>query len=366
MTSMKPKLSDRLRIVWAITAKDITDASKNKTMIAIALGVAFLMLSSQALPLLLKLSAKPTIVIYDAGRSGLLAGLKDSSDLRLRGVASQDQLEERLGEASGVELGLVIPPDFDQMVGAGDPVQLPGYFAHHVGSSDAAETSAFFEKKLADLVGLPVRILTEGNTVYPAAGAGGHPLTTAATLVLVITTICGSLVPYLMIEEKETHTLDALLVSPASIGQVVTGKALAGTFYGLIAATVAFAFNWSMVAHWDLAILVSVCAILFAVAGGLLLGSLFDNPQSVGLWFGAVLVVLMVPLFLVETLSSNAPQVVRSIVPYIPTVLLFETVRTSFSQTIPWAEVLIDLGIVLACSAVLLGFVAWRMRRSDR
>jgi ABC-2 type transport system permease protein len=360
------KVGESLRIVWAITAKDIMDASKNKTMIAIVLGVAFLMLSSQALPLLLKLSAKPTVVIYDAGRSKLLAGLKDSSDLRLRGAASQEQLEERLGEASGVELGLAIPPDFDQMVGAGDPVELPGFFAHHVGSDDAAETKAFFEEKFAELVGQPVQILTKGNTVYPVPGAGGQPFTIAVTLVLVITTICGSIVPYLMLEEKETHTLDALLVSPASIGQVVTGKALAGTFYGLVAAAVAFGFNWSMVAHWDLAILVSVCAILFAVAGGLLMGSLFDNPQSVGLWFGGVLVVLMMPMFLVEMLSSNAPQVVRSIVPYIPTILLFETLRTSFSHTIPWGEVLIDLGIVLAYAVVLLGLVAWRMRRSDR
>ena len=36
------------------------------------------------------------------------------------------------------------------------------------------------------------------------------------------------LVPYLMLEEKQTRPMDTLLVSPATAGQVVLGKALAG------------------------------------------------------------------------------------------------------------------------------------------
>ena len=53
------------------------------------------------------------------------------------------------------------------------------------------------------------------------------------------------LVPSLLFEEKETKTMQALLVSPASIGQVVVGKALAGAFYILVTAVMMFAISWA-------------------------------------------------------------------------------------------------------------------------
>jgi ABC-type Na+ efflux pump permease subunit len=39
-----------------------------------------------------------------------------------------------------------------------------------------------------------------------------------------------------MIEEKESQTLKVLLVSPASLKQVVAGKALVGLFYSMLPA----------------------------------------------------------------------------------------------------------------------------------
>jgi ABC-type Na+ efflux pump permease subunit len=365
MSTTRAKLKNHLRIILAITAKDITDAIKNRMTLALVLGVGLVMLSGQAMPLLLKLS-KPTVIIFDADKSGLLSELERDSELRLGVAASQQALEERIGEGSGPQIGLVIPAEFDQLVETGEPVELQGFFVHWIKAAEAEEIRAFFEKKLTALAGQPVRILTEGNTVYPAPDASGRPFMAAVTLVLVITTISGSLVPQLMIEEKETHTLDSLLVSPASIGQVMIGKALAGTAYGLTAAAVAFAFSWRMVVHWELAALAAVCTAVFAVSVGLVMGSLFDNPQSLSLWFGGVLIILLIPPFLVEVLGPNAPQVVRTVLPYIPTVVLLDMVRGSFSHSIPWAELVGGLGIVLACALILLGFAMWRLRGLER
>lgn len=69
---------------------------------------------------------------------------------------------------------------------------------------------------------------------------------------------------------KGTYTLDALLVSPARLWQVVAGKALAGLFYCLAAAVVVFAFNTRIVVHWEIAALAAVLGAAFAVAVGLL------------------------------------------------------------------------------------------------
>ena len=338
---MKVKnLSDNLRIMWAIAAKDIVDAIKNKTTISIIVGVAFLMLSGQALPLLLKLKSIPSVVVYDAGESGLVAELKKSDDLGLRAARSQQEMQDAVGAAASPLLGLAIPANFDQTLETGGPVELAGYFVHWISPADAAEVEIFFEEKLTQVVGKQVRINTKGRAVYPVPDGGGHPFMVAMSLVTAILTICGAIVPFLMIEEKETHTLDALLVSPASIGQVVAGKATAGTFYGLMAAGVVFAFNLRMVAHWEVALLAALCGTLFAVAVGLLLGSLFDNPGSMNLWFGAALVVLLMPMFLVNTLGANAPAILRTIMSWIPSVLLIKVILISFSGSVPWGEVL--------------------------
>ncbi len=225
-------------------------------------------------------------------------------------------------------MGLVIPAGFDQAVERGEPIQLKGYFVHWMRPTEADEMRAFFEDKLTELVGQSVRIHTDGNAAYPQPASGGHPFMVAMNLVLAIVTICGAVVPYLMIEEKETHTVDALLVSPASIGQVVTGKALAGAFFGLTAAGVALAFNPRLVVHWEVAALTALCGTAFAVSLGLLLGSLFDNPQTMNLWFGGVLV--------------------------------------AFSGSVPWGQVWLNLGVVLACAGLVLAVVVWRVRLSDR
>ena len=56
--------------------------------------------------------------------------------------------------------------------------------------------------------------------------------------------------------QREIHrtaknkTLEALLVSPASAGQVVLGKALAGSFYVLLGGGLFFGLNWAAVTNW--------------------------------------------------------------------------------------------------------------------
>jgi hypothetical protein len=68
-----------LRIIWAIATKDITDAIKDKAVLTVVLGMAMLMLSAQAFPFLLKLSATPRAICTTPGTQ--LAAPRASSRL---------------------------------------------------------------------------------------------------------------------------------------------------------------------------------------------------------------------------------------------------------------------------------------------
>ena len=58
-------------------------------------------------------------------------------------------------------------------------------------------------------------------------------------LLLITFGMSGALVvPLLLVEEKEKHTLDFLLTSPATLTEIVTGKAITGVVYSLLIAGV--------------------------------------------------------------------------------------------------------------------------------
>jgi ABC-2 type transport system permease protein len=168
-----------------------------------------------------------------------------------------------------------------------------------------------------------------------------------------------------MIEEKQTRTLDALLVSPAQSSHIVIAKALTGLSYCLIAAVVVLAVNANLVLHWGLAVAVVLLSSLFAVSLGLLLGSLVGARSVLPIWSMMVLTVLLLPLFL-TIMKDLLPSAVGAILTWIPTATLARVLRGSFTKDLAAMAFSLELLVVAACTALILGGVAWTVRRSDR
>jgi len=359
-------LRENLRIIWAIAAKDMVDAIKNRTTISIMIGVALFMLSAQAAPLLLKLRSVPRVYYYDVGQSTQIAELAKGEEISLIKMPSQGVVEKTIAESAGTAVGLVIPVDFDQDVQAGEGVILEGYYAHWVTVADVEETTSFLEQELSAQIGCPVTINLEGNVIYPGPDADGQPFMISLSLMVMMLTMGGFLVPLLMVEEKEKHTMEALLVSPASYSQIVFGKAIAGVFYCLTAAAIVLLINHSMVHQWGVAILAVVCGAFFTVAIGLLVGTLFENQGTMNLWLGLILLVLIMPVFLAQTMGARLPQIFSAIVPWLPSVAMSKVVKISFSNHLPVDQLLTNVGMMVGFTVVLLTLVAWRVRRMDR
>jgi len=365
MSTTTSKFSENLRIIWAIAAKDITDAIKNKITLGVILSVLFMVVFYRYLPALENGDALPNVLVYDAGDSSLVAALDDSGALNLYEYPSQEKMEFYLANGDVPELGLIIPPDFDQTREAGRPLELEGYVLHWVRGSDANELKTLVEQEITVLAGRPVSIDIEDNTVYPRPNSRGYPFLTSVALIYVTTMIGMTLVPNLMIEEKQTKTLDALLVSPAGAGHVVIGKALTGLFYCLIVTGIVFAINQALVTDWGLALLATVCGSVFGVALGLLLGSTFEVRQQLQLWALILILPLLLPVFL-SLMDDILPAGVITVFHWIPTVALSKVFRASFSSSVPLAQFGPELALVAGCAVLVLVAVAWIVRRSDR
>jgi len=186
----------------------------------------------------------------------------------------------------------------------------------------------------------------------------------AAVLTLVLVTIGGFLVPYLIFEEKQTHTIDALLVSPASAADITVAKALAGIVYCLAAMAVVVAFNYSSVVGWGVVTLAVLAGASFAVGIGLLMGTLFETAQQVGAWMIVPVVALMAPIML--AMLGNLPPILDSLLPWLPTMALGNLFLLSLSGDATLVRALPDLVLVLGWSLPLYAAVIWNVRRSDR
>ncbi len=307
------------------------------------------------------------VLVYDPGESRLTAELENSDQYQVRRTRSLAEVEQVIGSTGfglGVEFGLAVPDDFDQVLEDGGQPELDGYVAW-ANRMKASQLKTDFEEQIEELVGQPVRINVEENIVYPPSDSGLWLLMVTITPVTVILMMGIQLVPALLFEEKQTKTMSALLVSPASIGQVVVGKALAGLFYVMVSAGVVFAINWAGVVHWEVVLLFVLGIGVFGVGVGLVLGSFFERQQDV-VGLTMLLLVVFIGALFVNMLGLDIPAVVQAMLPWVPSVALAEIIRFVFLESTPWVQVWTNLGSVLVISLLLYGVVVWKVRRSDR
>lgn len=328
-------------------------------------SVLFVILSYRCLPLLESDDILPCLAVYDAGNSGLVAMLDDEPAFDVFEAVSQEQMVRYLGMKDYVVVGLVVPADWSQQVAADGPLRLDGYVVHWASATAAAEQRDWFEQQLGVLLDRTVEINLEGHTVYTEEDSRGMAFLAALTLVLAVTMTGVVIVPHILIEEKRSKTLDALLVSPATGGQIVLGKALAGLFYCLTASALVLALNATLVTHWGLAALAVASGALFAISLGLLLGSLLQMPQQLMLWSWVTIPPLLITVFL-STMDDLLPAGLIAVIEWVPTVALARVLRVSFAERAPLAQFTPELAVILGSAAVVLAAVAWVVRRSDR
>jgi ABC-2 type transport system permease protein len=357
---------DNLFIIGSIAAKDILDAIKNRLVIYQIIALSIILISIKGLGLIIE---EPTtqVIIFDPGGSNLSRMIEESQDFNGYQAESLEELQQsinNMGFGLGAELGLEIPPGFDSQLESSEQPVLKGYVSW-ANRNKAAQIRSGMEAALLELTGVPILISLEGNIITPPAEIGllvGIVTIFAITIILTIGII---LVPSLMIEEKQEHTLDALLVSPASIGQVVAGKALAGTFYILVTTLIVYLIYWSGVYNWGVTALFVIGAILFAVSVGLLFGVLFDRQSEMTGWLSLALVLISGTVF-IELINLDIPAFLDQILPWLPPVALARIFWASYSSQVDYQQVFASFGVVVFVAGMIFGFIVWKIKQLDR
>ncbi len=365
MNPRKIRWRENARIILAIALKDILEALKNKNTIVIILTSLLVVVFYRMMPSLLTGSEPPRVLVYDAGNSVLVAYLENSSTFDVYTYPSEESMKRHLANGDMAELGLVIPANFDQSLATGGEAALQGYVMYWMDKSDAAALQRTLAGELTQFLGKQVAIHIEGNLVYHLPESDGIGVQAGFSIIYIILMFGFILIAHLMLEEKQTHTLEALLVSPASAGQVVIAKELTGIFYCLLGTGVALAMNRDLVIHWWLAVLAVLIGSLFTSSLGLWMGNKIENRGQLTLWAWVLLTPLLIPVFL-SLLVGLVPEGLIQIFRFIPTVVMFNLFRTSFANPISVGLAWLQLAWVAAWAVVVLFVVARQVRHFDR
>ncbi len=350
------------RAVLAIVQKDMVEAVKNRyLLIGLLLPIGLSLLLGLFLPgtggdLTLK------VAVYDPAGSRLVAGLRQQMQVRVLEAASEAELLD-IVEKDAVG-GLAVPAGFDREVAEERQPELKVYLNRRRGGGAVLAFQRLLEGQVWALVGQgpPARIVSV-DVATPAGTDFDIDRYLLVMMVVIVLAMTGAFsVPYLLVEEKERHTLQALLVSPAGPAEVTVGKAIVGMVYGLLMTGVLLVLNRGWEGDWWMTLLLVFAGALLSVAVGLLLGGFLHTTMQVNTWSTVLLLILLVPSWVV---ILDLPTPLQVVIQLIPTHYLVHALELSLAGGATLALVGLDLAVVLGSAVLLLALVAWRLRRAE-
>lgn len=364
MTMRQRHTGDHLRVIWAITSKDLLDGLRNKSILMTFLTVAFLMAFYKLMPGLTDARMPPALTLYDAGDSELARFWEDSPRISLSRQSAADEMMRFLGRRNTPTLGIVLPSDFDRQVTDLESIELPAYVDHWVSPDKVAELEQYFEEELSALTGTTIYISVFQGEVYTQLDSSNGFVISLGVVVL-LSMFGLSVTPMLIWEERQTKTLDSLLISPAGTVQIVLSKAITSLVYSLAAAAIMLFFNRTLILQWQIMAMAVIVGALFTISLGLLLGTLASGKSQIA----AITFILYQPLLLPVVagwLAGLLPETLLKTLHWIPTVALGRVIRNSLLDSVSWADYAPYLAYVAAVAFIQLAVVVWIVRRSER
>ena len=260
--------------------------------------------------------------------------------------------------------GLAVPAGFDADLAANKQPQLTVY----VNNQKTIFEQAAFRRLLDQLVRSfakqpePARLVwvdvDKKTNDMTRSGTGLEQILLPLLLILTFGMTGAFVVPLLIVEEKEKRTLDFLLSSPASLKEIIAGKAVTGVVYTLLIAGLLLGINRQSIQNWPLTLLTSVVGLLFVVGVGLVIGSVLKNTMQVNTWASLVLILLLAPSFPSIGLTGWFDKAMR----LIPTYYLSEALKLSMSGTVS-SQLWIYLGVLSACTLIIFFTAAAALHR---
>ena len=363
------------RAIVAIARKDALDILQNRSTAA---AMLFPILFAFLYLLIIKLVGghATTLLVSNPGQSGVQQVVASAfATTKVTLASSPAEVTAAFGpngtsKKAAYDVGLIVPADFEQEIQAGAhpqvilyvnggaiPLQQTALLKAAIVNYARAVAAPLPPASLVIATINPARKETVGQTLESVYGPIGLLVSLSVGLVLM---------PSRLIEEKEKKTLRMILVAPASYGDVIVGKLLPILVYQLaLSVIVVTIIQGGLTGDIPLVLLYILLGGLFALALGLLIGSIFETTTAANAVSGIAVFILILPGIFVgalgQLLGNGSP--VAQISRFVPTYYVAEGASNALRQQGSFSGNLLDVGVIVGSTIVLLLLSAWLVRR---
>jgi ABC-2 type transport system permease protein len=225
------------------------------------------------------LDPDPRLGIVDEGTSAVTVAAKELEGIAVSIVDNADDLRDQVTDHD-FDAGLVLAADFDQQLQGGGEAELDFYVSGSTLASNRIVLAMAASELVNDVAGeeppVAVSIVPVGDEDFVPIGDRLLPIVIFYAVVIAALFLPASSI----LDEREKHTLDAILVTPTRMSEVLVGKGLLGVIMGVSLGLVSLALNQALANRpFEVMLFLLVGSIMMAELG-LILGSLVKDANS--------------------------------------------------------------------------------------
>jgi len=287
--------------------------------------------------------SRPRLGISDQGSSEITGAAADLDSIELSLVADVDELKSMV-EADDLDAGLVLPVGFDDAVRSGQRPPLELYAGGQSIASDRVVVAITALELVRDVQGssppVDVEIVSFGEDLRPISER------LVPFVVMYSLLIAGVFLPSFSIaDEREKRTLDALVVTPVRLSEVIAAKGILGFGLAIAMSLVTLWLNSSFRVSASLFVVMLIAGLML-VAIGLIFGTVSKNVTGVFTLIKGTGFILLGPT--IWYIFPDWPQWVAKLFPtYWVIDPVYQVTLNDASLDAVWGNLAIALGVVV-------------------
>ena len=302
-------------------------------------------------------TGKPKLGIADEGSSQLVAMTEQLTSVITKEYDTVSEIKQAV-DSGAVDAGIVIPADFDSSVMQGEATELTAYVWGESLAKDRTILGATIATLVRELAGQEVPVEIESITLGDEVSIPWNDRL-LPFIVLMAVFFGGLFLPATsIINEKEKRTLEALIITPTSIGDVFMAKGLLGFILSLFVGILILILNQAFGAQPLLLILLLALGAIMASETGLICGALLKDITTLfAVWkIGGILLFGPVIIYMF-------PQIPQWIGRFFPTYYIIQPIVQISQRGGSWPDIATNVFILVGLDLVLIAVVMYTLRK---
>jgi ABC-2 type transport system permease protein len=297
------------------------------------------------------LDPQPRLGIVDQDDSAVTAAAQKLDGIQVSLFESVTELQDKV-RANDLDAALVLPVGFDDQVRSGTRPPLQFF----VGGQSLASNRIILAVTTIDLIREVAGQTPPVEVGLVQLGQASLPVTTRLVpfVVMYALLIAGVFLPsFSLADERQKHTLSALVVTPVRLSEVVTAKAALGFLLAVAMALVTLWLNGALHVQALALSVVLVVAAVILVEIGLIYGTASKDVAGVFTLIKGTGFILLAPA--IFYVFPDWPQWIAKVFPtyWVINPVYEVTVRGAGLDTV-WIELLIALAVSIPLAAVVM------------